>query len=282
VAPGHSAPLVKVAYQVGGDEADWPVYPKFFVRTRNDPADEQPWTEWTARSFDEFGRFELELPQGATYELSSELQPSAAMRSVFWMLDREGRFPDADARLTLELPPRSRVRLLAGSAPHGVDVVTLFQESTGTFAWALNDPTKALFTGFALGADTDSYQRRAENRPFTTAEFRPGPYVIAARVNGHQWMARRAELTPGGTLELPTHLQPTGGGTVVCENGQAVLLLHGEFPIPMPYRRVDFRLRCQWEGVPPGRHALRYPDGTEVSIDVTDGARIDLPKQPAR
>lgn len=279
VDPVADVKPVRVDFTVGGDEADWPFYPKFFISHRRPGGD---WGAWTARSFDETGHFELELPAGCDVHILSEARPSPAMRSVFWMLDRKLVHPDHDGAATLELPPRTRVRLEAGAAPSGVDVVTLFDAATGTSAWALNDPSKALYTGFARGADTDTFQRRAENRPFTTGEFKPRRYVLGARVNGRQWLARRVELAPGGVLELDCGAQPAGGGRVICENGEALLLIGGELPVPMPYRRSDFRLRCVWDGVPPGRHAVRYPSGIDVPIDVVDGGTIDLPKQPAR
>ena len=241
-----------------------------------------PWSGWSEHPFDESGRFTLELPAGCVFEMCTEKAPSDAMRDTFWMYAETREFPTAPGTLSVRLPQRTRMRLSEGTSPYGTDVVTIYDETTKAAAWAVNDPVKALYTGYARGSDTDAFQRYAVNRPFETAEFRPGTYVVAAHVNARQWWAQRMTLEPGGTVELPTGEQPAGGGTIVCENGDALLLLHREFPIPMPYRRTDFRLRAQWDGVPPGPHRVRYPDGTEVDVTVDDGGRVELPKTPSR
>ena len=56
-----------------------------------------------------------------------------------------------------------------------------------------------------------------------------------------------------------------------------MLLLGGDLPVPYP-RQTDVLIRSRWDGVPPGRHALRRSDGRVVPIDVTDGESIDLPE----
>ena len=102
--------------------------------------------------------------------------------------------------------------------------------------------------------------------------------VVAARTEGHQWMAVRADLTAGAKLDLDVGRQAEGGGSVVCEDPNATLLLAGEFPVPAPRLRTDLQYRGKWDGVPPGAHQIRYPDGRRVDIEVTEGGTTKVGK----
>ena len=64
------------------------------------------------------------------------------------------------------------------------------------------------------------------------------------------------------------------------DNPQALLLLDRDLPIPCPVRRIDLVYRSRWDNVPPGDHAVRYPDGHVENITVTDGAEVRLPRRP--
>ena len=71
--------------------------------------------------------------------------------------------------------------------------------------------------------------------------------------------------------------QPEGGGTVVCDDGGAELLIGGDLPIA-PLRLVSEYFRARWTNVPPGKHAVRYRSGKVVEIVVEDGGEVVLPK----
>lgn len=278
-APTPVTPSIRYTLRVTGPVDDRPIYPKLFIRTR--PGAEDPWGSWGAYPYEHDGSLALDAPAGAEYELWSEREPSEAMRTVFWMVSGRGTLPaTAGTEVPVPLPPRTRVRVLTGDSPNGVDILTVYDESSGTAGWAVNSPTKNLYEGYGRGDDTNTYQRMALQRPILIDTFRAGEYVVAARVNGRQWTARRMKLEADALFDLDAGRRPEGGGRVLCENGDALLLLNAEFPIPMPWERTDFRYRCEWDGVPPGDHAVRYPDGSVVPVTVEDGKQVVLPKRP--
>ncbi len=221
------------------------------------------------------GEFVVTAPRGTAYEVRTELILTDAERGMLWHVDSAGVFDTAEP-IRIVAPQRSLIRIDGG--PHaGPDELVLYDEETGTSGSAIRDETKALFLCAWKGRDGNSYRIRAPARPWVCNEFGAGSRVVAARTRGRQWVVLRAELSPGHEIRVPVGAAPTGGGTVHCDDENALLVLDDEFPIPAPRMAADLTFRATWEGVPPGEHVVRYPDGDEVDITVEDGGEVMLP-----
>ena len=154
-------------------------------------------------------------------------------------------------------------------------------EGSGARLAAVRDPLKGLT--FATwdtrhAPDPDPWiaaTMTAPTRPWTWSDVRPGKFAIAARAEGRQWVARRVELKAGAAETFDVAAQPKGGGSVVCEEGAAELLIDGDVPVA-PLRIVRDLFRTRWDGVPPGKHAVRFPDGRRVDVRVADGETVTL------
>jgi hypothetical protein len=224
------------------------------------------------------------LHEGDRWVVRTEpVELSAAERRLLWHFERDG-ICDAQTELPLDLPERAVVRLTGDPRLERADVITLAHEASGTHGCAIRDPqhgTLQRIWNDAEGAGHYYGKRRNTVRPFAFDDFRAGEYVVAARTEGRQWLARRASLVAGETLDLDTAGAPEGGGKVVCEEGKAVLLLGGELPVPFP-RVTEVVYRAVWDGVPPGDHAVLYPGGERRPVTVTDGGELVLPADPPR
>ena len=220
---------------------------------------------------------------GERWSLLSEIAPNRAMTRLLWIYAAQGEFGEARE---IDLPPRPRARIgLTGSegVEKGADTITVSDEEGGTRLVAVRDPVGPV--RFALWDGSGSPEKEdwrvsdltGRLRPWTWAEVRPGKFAIAARCDGRQWLARRVELRAGATEILDVARQPPGGGTVVCDNPRAELLLGGDLPVPAIRIVQDF-YRARWQGVPPGKHAVRYPGGRTVEVTVEDGATVQLPR----
>ncbi len=237
---------------------------------------------------DESGVFYVAGPPHAPYHVRSEIRPTAAERRMLWMVDARGILgpgvsvaPGArdDAEpVVARAPPRTRIIFRAPAGDGGPDAVTLVHEASGTSATAYRDPRQGYFLAIWDDVAGNAYRNIAPARPWSIDDFAPGEYVIAARLEGRQWTARRATLSPGVPLVVDAGVLPAGGGTVICEDGNAWLLLGGDLPVPAPRITTTLHLRSVWHGVPPGAHAVRYPDGREVEIAVEDGGTTRLPR----
>ena len=105
---------------------------------------------------------------------------------------------------------------------------------------------------------------------------REGTRVFYHRAFGHRSVEPELTQMSEETI-FDVAAQPAGGGTVVCEDGAAELLLGGDLPIP-PVRLVADFFRARWTNVPPGKHAVRYPGGRVADVVVEDGGEVVLPK----
>lgn len=270
-------------FRVEGDPADWPYYPKVYFRTRpSGAAGDEGWSEWDASPFEADGTFVVPAPRRHAYQMLSELAPPQPMQRLFWMIRQRGTFRTDGTVEPVPLPPRARIRLLAGRAAPGDEIVTVVREGEdgqdAVRGWFVNDPVKGVFEGFQGGDEIGVFQRRALNRPVVIDTFLPGTYVVAAKVPGKQWSARRMTLHANETVDVDGAAVPEGGGTVTCRDGDAVLLLDGELPIPFPWKDYRYRYVCSWSGVPPGRHAILHPDGRRSEFDLGDGATVEIPR----
>jgi len=216
---------------------------------------------------------------GDSWRLRSEPETTPAVERMLWMTDARGVFAEAET-IDVPLAPRAEVVLTGTEAEGGTDdVLTCLDEETGSRLAAVRNSTKELRFAAWDAKTWRAHWMAAPPRPWTWNESRPGKYVIAARAEGRQWIALRAELRPGAPVVLDVAAQPKGGGSVRCDAAGADLLLGGDLPVPC-LRLAEDTLVARWAGVPPGRHAVRYPDGTVVAVDVADGAEVTLPRTP--
>lgn len=254
-AAKSTAPRTYV-FHVDGPEEDMPFYPALFHRVTVDGV----WGAPGRSAVLDDRSFEIVATPGERWQAQSERAPTPAEVRIFWQVRAEGVFGD-ETDIRIALPPRTRIEVSCPMKEIVVDEVTLYHEATDTRGWAINEPKEGLYEGIVDLKDARSYVRIAQPRPFVCDSFQPGRYVVAARIGGRQWTARRMELAPGGRVVIDAGAQPEGGREVLHDDANALLLLHGEFPIPAPRKRVDFAFRAVWEGVPPGRHAIRRSDG---------------------
>jgi len=220
---------------------------------------------------------------GDAYHVRSEPLETRADERMRWTISTRGTLgAAADAGganvSTIVAPARARVHVLAPPGMGGPDFVMFYDEKTNAAAGAVRDPTRGLITAAWDSEPGNAYRDAAPARPFILDEFAPGPCVIAARTEGHQWMALRADVGPGAELDMDVGRQPKGGGSVICEDPIAVLLLAGEFPIPAPRLTTELQFRSKWDGVPPGKHKVRYADGRVVDVVATDGETTRIGK----
>ena len=229
------------------------------------------------------GLFIVRGSEGAPYHIRSEPRPSAAEKRVLWMVEARGVLGDGLTDITaeairVEAPPRALIRFEAPGGSAGPDSVTLFQEETRTRATAYRDPRSAFFLAVWDDHAGNAYRQLAPPRPWVVQDFAPGRYVIAARTEGRQWAAWRAELSPERPFEIDSGVQSQGGATIICEDADALLLLNGELAIPAPRITTTLQYRAAWHGVPPGKHAVLYPDGRRVGVEVADDQELRLGK----
>ncbi len=231
---------------------------------------------------DEERVFQFEGLPGRHWHIRSEAAPTPAERRMLWMADATGVLPAEPPAEPIEfaMPERARIRVRTSPSAGGPDQLTLYVEPTATApaacATAVRDPQVGLFIALfdARTGKGNAYRLLAPPQPWDAEEFAPGACVVAARTAGHQWTARRADVSPGEFVEFDAEAQPAGGGTVVCEDASAVLLLGGTLGIPAPRLNTDLQFRARWEGVPPGTHRVRHGDGREQDVSVTDGADV--------
>jgi len=227
------------------------------------------------RVLGELGEFVVGGVPGGAYVVRTEPLITEAERALLWHVEVAGEF-ESQQPITLVAPQRARIRVQA-PGHGGPDELVLYDEETGTSGSALRDENKALFLCAWKGRDGNGYRHRAPARPWVCDEFLPGPCVVAARTRGRQWVALRTDLSPGTDVRLDVGEAPEGGGTVICEDENALLVLDAEFPLPAPRISIDLAFRATWKGVPPGEHVVRHPDGHEVDITVEDGGEVRLP-----
>ena len=197
---------------------------------------------------------------------------------MLWMIDARGVLGGGNGQTVVQAPPRVRLGFLAPAGSGGPDSITLYHEETGTCATAYRDPRQALFLAIWDADGGNAYRNIAPPRPWQVDDFAPGTYVVGAHLTGRQWLARRVTLVAGETTELDAGGQPEGGATVICEDGDALLLLGGELAVPAPRITTTLQFRSVWRGVPPGTHVMRYPDGREVEVVAREGEESRLGK----
>ena len=216
---------------------------------------------------------------GDAFLLRSEPETTPAVERMLWMTELRGVLGDAET-IDVPLAARAEVVLTGRESDGGTDdVLTCFDEESGARLAAVRNSTKELRFAVWDAKSWRAHWMAAPPRPWTWDESRPGRYVVAAHTEGRHWIALRAELRPGTPVILDVAAQPKGGGTVLCDAAGADLLLGGDLPVPC-LRLTEDTLRARWTGVPPGRHAVRYPDGTVVAVEVADGAEVTLPRTP--
>ena len=225
--------------------------------------------------------FVIEGRPGDAYHMRTEPRMTPADTRMRWTVDLRGTLGDAstaDGKVVVKVasPARARIHVVASLGMAGPDFLTLFDEGSKTAACAVRDPSFGMITAAWDSAAGNALREAAPPRPWVVEEFAPGRCVIGARTHGRQWMALRADVGPGTTIDMDVGRQPSGGGTVICEDSGAVLLLGGEFPIPAPRLTTNLQFRSKWDGVPPGKHKVRYPDGRVEDINVTDGDETRL------
>lgn len=257
-------------FQLDGERADHPFNDKVFFRVTT----RDVWRDWEAGAIGEDGRFALEGGSNERYEVRTEENPSEVEREVFWMLEATGRLPELDPTVTLALPPRTRVRIPVPEHHTSDAELSFVNEETWAVGTARNDPNTWLFEAiWRQGEQGNAYRRPALPAPCTFGGFRPGKYALAVRVPGRQWWTQRVELEPDAVLDVPAAEQPEGGGTVVADEGGALLRLFGDFPVAAPRNRVDLRYRETWEGVPPGEHQVQWKDGRRTPVTIEGDER---------
>lgn len=275
--PRRFGPPRLYEFTLEGPPEDLPFNDMLFLRVSRRNA----WGAWEGGAIGEDGRFTLEGGFNERYHVRSEADPSDAERALFWMFDFQGRLPEETLEVTVPLPPRTTVRVPVPPVQSSYAELSFVLEEEGYVGTVLNDPTTGLFEAlWERGEDGISYKRLAKPAPFEFRGFAPGRYALAVRVKDRQWWTGRVTLEPGGTLDVPAHEQPTGGGRVVVEDAHSLLHLHGEFPVAAARRRADLRYRDTWSGVPPGTHELRWPDGRSVTVEVADGEEIVVRPPP--
>jgi hypothetical protein len=230
----------------------------------------------------------IEGVPGTTWRAHSEQSPNRAIDRVLWTAQHAGTFGD-ETSIELALPPRAYLRLTGDeSTDPGEDTLSVVDEEGGARLVAVRNHLQAL--RFAIWdaskppgkEDWRVATAAAPPRPWTWNELRPGvPFTIAAKCEGKQWLVRRVVLRAGEPTVFDVAAQPAGGGTLICEDPAAELLLHGDLPIA-PVRVVQDFYRASWTNVPPGRHAIRHPDGSVVPVDVTEGGEVVVPRVPRR
>lgn len=230
---------------------------------------------------EESGIFVIPGAQGAPYHIRSEVNPKPSEERMLWMVEARGTLGagaagGAPGVVEITSPPRAVVTLHAPAGTAGPDAVTFFDESTRTCATAYRDPQHAMFLAIWDAHGGNAYRNVAPPRPWRIPDIKPGMYVIGAHTAGHHWTARRVTIGPDAALAIDAGAAPEGGGTVVVENDQALLLLDGDLAIPAPRITTSLVYRSTWKNVPSGAHRVRYPDGREVPVVVKDGATTKL------
>lgn len=220
---------------------------------------------------------------GCRWTASTELAPNHAMERMLWMVKAEGTFGDAgEVVLPVGRRPEVVVSGDEGSVP-GPDWLTFTDEDGGGRLVAMRDANRGVRVALwdvkdaAARDDWRSWDHTAPMRPWAFGEVRAGRFAVAARCAGRQWVAFRTDLVDGEQIPVDVTKQPPGGATVLCENPKAELLLGDDVPVP-PLRLTQDHVRSRWEGVPPGRHSMRYPDGTRRTFEARDGAEVRLPR----
>lgn len=225
---------------------------------------------------------------GDPWRLRSEEAPTAAVERMLWMTDVEGRFGDS-AEVEVPLTARSVVHVTGDPADGPTDdVLTVADTASPARLAAVRNSARGL--SFAVWDETTWTQLSsvAPERPWAWRDSRAGDRVFAARTEGRQWVAVRATLGPDAPVFLDARAQPPGGGVVVVDRvpfapgskfGGCDLLLRGELAIPQ-LRLTQEHTRARWAGVPPGRHAVRFPDGSTVDVHVEDGREVRVGPPP--
>ncbi len=232
----------------------------------------------SGRIIDTWGRFTLEGRPGETYLVRSEPQPSAAERKMLWQIHAEGVLGELEA-FEIQSPERAVVRVVAPKTSPGPDQLSVVREDTGTASTVIRDEAVSLFLCVFDKDDSRNWRDVCPPRPFVWNQWLPGKCVLAGRTEGRQWIARRVDLNPGADVELNVGAQPRGGGTVICETAGALLLLRSDLPIAAPRINTKQHYRARWDGVPPGKHTVRYPDGHVAPVSVVNDAVVSLPKR---
>jgi len=240
---------------------------------------------YTGTIIDDFSVLLIEGRPGDAYHVQNEPSLTPAEKRMRWTVDARGTLGDAESAESAEsgtivVTARARIHVLAPGGKGGPDFVTFYEEKTNSSACAVRDPARGLITAAwnTQSGNGNAFRETAPARPWTLEEFAPGPCIVAARTEGHQWMAVRADIGPGTELDLDVGRQPPGGATVICEDRGALLLLAGEFAIPAPRVTTELQYRSKWDGVPPGKHKMRYPDGRVVDVIAKDGETVRLDK----
>jgi hypothetical protein len=219
---------------------------------------------------------------GTRWAADSEASPNRAIRRAMWTTHGEGVFGD-ETTIVLPIPPRALVRMSGDEQSEaGEDFLTVVDEEGGARLVASRRPVQALRLAVwdasqpEAKQDWRSWTTLAPARPWICNEVRPGvPLVLAAQVAGRQWVAQRVQLKAGEILDIDTAGAPKGGGTVICDDGGAELLLRGNLPVP-PLRLSVDSYRVLWRNVPPGRHAIRRTGGATETIEVADGTELTV------
>ena len=228
--------------------------------------------------------FVIEGSPGDAYHVRTEPRMTPADVRMRWSVDLRGTLGDAadaggNASVNVTAPEKARIQVVVGPSSGGPDFVTLYDEVSKTAACAVRDANLGLITAaWDARGKGNAFRESAPPRPWVIEEFAPGPCVVGARAEGRQWMAIRVDLGAGAAIDMDVGRQPKGGGIVICEDPNAVLLLAGEFAIPAPRRTTALQFRSRWAGVPPGKHKVRYPDGRVEEIAVTNGEETRLGK----
>lgn len=281
-APGtQKGPLRDYSFRWTGDESDLPWNRAVFISTTELGRLQPP---IPVTFFEDTPQVKIAGRAGEEWYALTEASPSPAMERLLWMMKRRGTFGEKDV-IDLPMPKRASVRLTGeeGTTP-GDDTMSVVHEESGARLVAVRGGIRGLH--FAIWdpsqpAGKDDWRiadHRAPMRPWVFNELKPGAtFVIAAKCDGRQWIVRRATLTAGAEIVFDVAAQPEGGGTVVCDDGGAELLIGGDLPIA-PLRLVSEYFRARWTNVPPGKHAVRYRSGKVVEIVVEDGGEVVLPK----
>ncbi len=272
----NEQPRGTLSFEVTGDTLPWNESVYYTVTERGVPQTAQLQFLRRDRTFSI-----ADVRRGETWTVRSETDPaSPAERRMLWYFERKGEARGVAETITLTLPGRAEIRLTGRPDSERRDDITLAHETTGTYGCVIRDPVAGTLQRIWNDAEKAGHyyiKRRNTKRPFRFDDFAPGDYVVAARTEGHHWIARRVELVAGKTLELDTEGAPEGGCRVVCDDPGGVLLLGGDLPIPDP-RETEVNYRATWDGVPTGRHAMLYPDGTRMEFTCSEAAETVLPR----
>lgn len=279
-----SAPPRDYVFRWSGDAADLPWNRTLYLLRTVDGRPQMPVGLYFFEGEEEA---RISASPGERWWVHSEERPTPAVAKLLWTCRAEGAFGD-EPTITVAIPPRATLELTGDEAANsGDDELAVAHEASGARLAAQRMRHRGLRwscwdNAAAPGSEEWRFSEQlAPPSPWRFRELRPGAaLVVAGRRVGRQWVARRVEFRAGETVVLDVAGQPEGGATVIAEEPRTEILLGGDLPLP-PLRLTQDFYRAVWEGVPPGEHVARWPDGATSRFQAAAGQKVTLPRTPA-